>query len=79
MTEKQAPTSVPMQSATTTSTTSARDQECRECGWPFGPDLTRVWVLGRLTTICRNPWACYGRVLDEREHLEQISRPTSSR
>ena len=52
------------QTKAATTTSNRGDQECRECGWPFGPDLDRIWLLGRRVTICKNPWACYGRRLD---------------
>lgn len=41
--------------------------ECRECLWPNVPDLSVVWVLGYPTTLCTNPWACWGRQLELRE------------
>lgn len=53
------------QTKAATTTSSRGDQECCECGWPFGPDLERIWHLGRWVTACENPWACYGRRLDQ--------------
>lgn len=41
-------------------------QSCAECGWPFGPDLTLEWILGRPSVVCSNAWKCWER----QQHLD---------
>lgn len=58
--------------ATPAKTTKSADdnQECRWCGWPFGPDLTQQVIDGALRTVCKNPWRCQQRDQDLGEFLE---------
>lgn len=37
------------------------DQSCADCGWPFGPDLTREVHADRVLTVCVDPWRCWER------------------
>lgn len=55
-----APKNAPPATAATTRTSS--DQECDQCGWPYGPELHRVNVAGlSLVSRCRSPLACIAR------------------
>lgn len=70
------PTNAPAATAAATRNAPITDQRCAQCGWPFGPELMRGYVMGRISTLCRNPFACYGRQIDIEE---EISRRISSR
>lgn len=61
---------MPAPAATAATTNSRSDTSgCADCGWPFGPDLTQQWVLGRRLLLCLNPWACWERQLLLRERM----------
>lgn len=62
---------VAMQSATTRKSTTDTSG-CRDCGWPFGPDLVEAWVLGRRCVVCVNPWRCRERQAQVEEYLSRI-------
>lgn len=72
-----------MDRATKSSTDREQEpgQECAECGWPFGPALTRAIVRGRLQTVCDDPWSCWERreTLDYFLAITAGARPTTSR
>lgn len=72
MTDSVQPDPTPAATAATTRSRSPRTG-CRECGWPFGPDLCLLPAQGCLLVVCRDPWACWLRQVSVDEHLGQIT------
>lgn len=71
MTDSDPATTAPTAKAATTSSRSDTSG-CRDCGWPFGPDLCEGWAFGRRIIVCINPWRCRQRQADEAEYLSRI-------
>lgn len=53
-----------------------RTQECSLCGWPFGPGLTLTIVECVPQLVCDDPWRCWDRRQQLREHREQYGQGT---
>lgn len=77
--DAQSPTNTPAKTAATTSHDQANHQsvrcaDCQRC--QCLARLTQVWILGRPTYVCSNPWDCWGAQAEVRHALAQVTTST---